>query len=97
MEDAEDGNDEYMDGVREFTEGYNVLLSSVTSTYRSPGEVNPGHPGGDVAVEDGPRWVICAFNEGGHNQTQVDLGDLLRWLSVHRADLLASLMNRPIE
>jgi hypothetical protein len=90
-----EGEDAYMEGVREFSEGYNVLLSRVASTYCSPGEVHPGHPGGDVPVEDGPRWVIVAYNQAGNDSTQVDLGDLLRWLAVHRPDLLSGLLPDP--
>ena len=30
------------------------------------------------------RWVVAAFNEGGHDSTAVDLAELVRWLREHK-------------
>ena len=40
-----------------------------------------------LAWRDG-RAVVRAYNQGGHDLTEVDLLDLLRWLAANRPDLL---------
>lgn len=68
---------EGMAGVREYAEGYKSLA------------------GGEemidcvdlVRIANG-RIVVRAFNEGGHNVTEVDLLDLLRWLRENRPEFL---------
>lgn len=89
--EGEEGGDVSMSDVREYSEEYPVQLSTRASSYFSPDALGPGHPGGQVAIKDGPRWVVRGRNEGGYNVTEIDLIDLLRWLSRHRGDMLASL------
>lgn len=89
--EGEEGGDVSMNDVREYCEEYPVQLSTRASSYFSPNALGPGHPGGQVAIKDGPRWVVRGRNEGGHNATEIDLVDLLRWLSAHRGGMLASL------
>jgi hypothetical protein len=40
----------------------------------------------DGGAEEEPRPIIRAFNEGGHNSTEIDLLDLLTWLHRHDGD-----------
>jgi hypothetical protein len=39
-------------------------------------------------IKNKNRYVIQAFNEGGFNDTQVDLFQLLNWLKKNRPDLI---------
>lgn len=66
-----------MVGVREWDEGMGVMLATAGEGYpkRSP--------------ELASRLVVRALNECGHNQTSVDLLDLLAWVRAHRPDLWA--------
>ncbi len=70
-----------MDGVTEYAEGYEVHLVETTGTYISgkPEHEWPGHG----------RLAIKAFNEAGHNCTEVDLLELLAWAKANRPDLMA--------
>lgn len=64
-----------MEGVREYCEDLPVKLEyELEDKYSS--------------VPKGGRWVISALNESGHNSTQVDLLDLIKWLRESRPDLL---------
>ena len=64
-----------MEGVREYAEYMPVRLIK-------------RHPCYMEHYESEQRWVIDAVNEGGHNGTEVDLVDLLRWLKENRPELL---------
>ena len=66
-----------MDGVREYAEGYPVQLQTLNA------DNVYSHP------EAHGRLAILAVNEGGHNCTQVDLLDLLVWVTRNRPDLVA--------
>jgi hypothetical protein len=48
----------------------------------------------NLAVRDG-RVVIDAWNEGGHNITEVDLADLIGWLRQHLPHLLTDAQSDP--
>lgn len=74
-DDDEDDDEIVMTGVREYAEGYQVTLLQAES-WREPSS-------------DGPRWCVRALNQGGHDATQVDILDLIRWLREHRPELLA--------
>jgi hypothetical protein len=43
-----------------------------------------------IGDDENGRVVICAFNEGGLNQTNVDVVDFLNWLRKHRPELLTN-------
>ena len=75
---------EVMTGVREHSEGYDVHLVHLPLIFRRA-------PDGSSLPPEGGRMVISAENEGGHNQTHVDLLDLLRWVKANHPDLLESL------
>jgi hypothetical protein len=75
------GQDNEMPGVREYCEQYPVAIVLVP-----PDEERP--PYGPSPAE-GPRWCVRALNEGGHNSTEIDLLDLIRWLRENRPELLA--------
>lgn len=54
---------------------------------------------GQMSVELGEekeRMVVTAYNEGGFNFTNVDLLDLLEWLSANRPDILETACLRVI-
>ena len=70
-----------MEGVREWGEGY--VVSLVTA------EANESVPSCGPLPDQSPRLCIEALNEGGYNATRVDLLDLLRWVQMHRPDLLS--------
>ena len=68
-----------MDGVTDYSEGMDVELAETTGTYSGiPGAPRPG----------AGRLVVKAYNEGGFNQTEVDVLELVAWLKKHRPDLL---------
>jgi hypothetical protein len=69
-----------MKGVREHSEGMDVLLTETSGLYEydTPVEKWKGHG----------RLVIRAFNEAGFNNTQVDLLDIIVWIKTNRPDLL---------
>jgi len=37
------------------------------------------------------RWIVEASNEGGHNNTQIDLIDLLKYIKINMPDLWNSV------
>lgn len=70
-----------MEGVTEYSEGYEVRLVETTGVYLSgiPEHQCPGYG----------RLVIKASNESGYNCTEVDLLEMLAWLKSNRPDLMA--------
>lgn len=65
-----------MDGVREYGEGRPVKLDQTEG-------LNDAPPG---------RWIVRAFNEAGHNCTEIDVLDLVQWLRKNRPDLLEAAL-----
>lgn len=66
-----------LQGVREYAEGYGVELVETNGYYQENGE-----------YRDAGRLAVRAFNEAGHNFTEVDLLDLIAWLKANRPELL---------
>lgn len=50
-------------------------------------EYAEGYPVDILQLRNG-RWCVQAHNQSGHDATQVDLVDLVRWLHEHRPDIL---------
>lgn len=69
-----------MEGVTEYAEGYKVWLIETDGAYVGHGKARPG----------AGRLVIQAWNEAGHNFTEVDLLELLAWVKINRPDLTSS-------
>lgn len=68
-----------MPGVREYCEAMSVRLAVTTGYYSAPNAPRPG----------AGRLCVVAYNEAGHNSTQVDLLDLIDWVKLNRPELLA--------
>lgn len=68
-----------MKGVREYAENDDVELLEPNDEQRSRWAPSPGSD----------RYVIRAWNEGGHNCVEIDVLDLVAWLKKHRPDLLS--------
>ena len=64
--------------AREYCEGLKVHL------VRTDGVYAHGIP--EAEWQGNGRLAIQAFNEGGHNRTQVDLLHLMRWLRINRPE-----------
>lgn len=69
-----------MPGVTEYCEGLEVSLARTSGVYCHglPGEQWLGRG----------RLVIQALNEGGHNSTEIDLVQLIKWLRANHPELL---------
>jgi len=72
-----------LDGVREYAEGYVVTVKTVEEYL--PEEL---HKLIETNEWDGKRLVVVATNEGGYNDTAIDLVDLLEWVNLHMPELL---------
>jgi hypothetical protein len=66
--------------AREYSEGSDVFLRRTNGVYV--------HGVPEAEWQGHGRLVIQAFNEGGHNCTQVDLLHLIKWLRNNRPELL---------
>jgi hypothetical protein len=49
----------------------------------------------EIKERDG-RLIIEALNEGGHNGTEVDLMDVIKWVEVNRPDLITFSSHLPL-
>lgn len=72
-----------MDGVREYNEGMPVYFAPTEDANRT-GETRTAERAG--------RFVLEAFNEGGHNSVAIDVDDALMWLMRHRPTLIEPLL-----
>lgn len=41
-----------------------------------------------ITTHENGRWVILAYNEGGHNSTRVDLQDAIDWVKINLPELI---------
>lgn len=82
-----DSNELLMNGVREYNENYPVSVQLITDESLSyfcdskNEKINHGLN----------RLVISALNEGGHNSTQVDLIDLLKYVKTNFSEFWNSI------
>ena len=70
--------------VIEYCEGLDVEIANTNGTYvhyAAPKEQNPGYG----------RLVIRAYNEGGHNTTEVDLIELLTQIKKTMPEIWATI------
>ena len=60
-------------------------------------EYSEGMEVGVDREEDSNRWIVRAYNEGGHNCTEVDILDLVDWLRKNKPDLLQESPSDPAQ
>ena len=64
----------------------NTVIMNGVREYSEELDIKIGESNCDKAAG---REVVWAFNEGGYNNTQIDILDLLSWIMTNRPDLLA--------
>lgn len=60
--------------IREYNEKLKVFMIQYNGNYKKPEERN--------------RWVIEAFNNGGHNDVNIGLVDVVEWVKKNKPELL---------
>jgi len=73
-----------MCGVTEYAEEMEVSIRKTTGKY--------SHPKSKEERDGFGREVIHAINEGGHNCTEVDLEQLLKWVAENRPQQYANFI-----